>query len=215
MALSSDHQSNLLLPSPYTTGANPLGFITVKPGDRLPQIPVNSAKVNVRYHWTDAWSTDVEAVVASNAYLEGDDANLQKPVPGYVVFNAETEYQVTPHFQLYVQLDNITDNKYARPSAFIAIRPGTAPFPSSPTRDSGHRRSLLASGLGSAASSDGPRNPTRLPRPPGGPFLRDAPRCDRSTHPHQFRSKTVQHPTAAVERLANSNPRWSSNANAA
>jgi iron complex outermembrane recepter protein len=107
------YQSNLLLPSQFNPGANPLGFITVKPGDRLPQIPLNSAKLDVRYHWTDALSTDVEAVIASNAYLEGDDANLQKPVPGYVVFNAETEYQATPHFELYAQLENITDNKYA------------------------------------------------------------------------------------------------------
>jgi iron complex outermembrane recepter protein len=106
-------RSNLLFPSPFNPGASTQGFIPVAPGDRLPDIPVNSAKVDVGYHITNAWSTDVEAVVASNAYLEGDEGNLQKPVPGYVVVNAETDYQLNPHVDLYVQLQNLMNNKYA------------------------------------------------------------------------------------------------------
>jgi iron complex outermembrane recepter protein len=70
-------QSNLLLPSPFNPGANENGFISVKPGDRLPLVPLNSAKVNVGYHVTDAWSAELEAIVASNAFLQGDQANLQ------------------------------------------------------------------------------------------------------------------------------------------
>jgi iron complex outermembrane recepter protein len=121
-------QSNLLFPSPLNPGANPAGFIPVTPGDRLPNIPVNSAKIDVRYHVTDAWSTDVEAVVASNVYLEGDEGNLQKPVPGYVVFNAETSYQLSPHAELYVQLENIMNNKYAA-SGIYGDPTGNGAFP--------------------------------------------------------------------------------------
>jgi outer membrane receptor protein involved in Fe transport len=106
-------ESSLRLPSPFNPGAGAGGFIGVTHGDRLPQIPLNSAKVDLRCHITPAWSADFEAVVASNVYLEGDQANLQKPVPGYVVFNAETEYELTPHDQFYVQLQNLTNNKYA------------------------------------------------------------------------------------------------------
>ncbi len=106
-------QSNLLFPSEFNPGASPRGFIRVRPGDRLPNIPVNSAKIDVSYHITEAWSAGVEAVVASNAYLEADEANLQQPVPGYVIFNAETSYQLNPHVELYAQLENLTDNKYA------------------------------------------------------------------------------------------------------
>jgi iron complex outermembrane recepter protein len=106
-------ESNLVLPSPFNPGANPAGNIFVKPGDRLPEIPLHTAKVNLSYHITDAWSADLEVVGVSDVYLEGDQANLNKPVPGYVVFNAETEYKITPHLALYLQLQNITDNKYA------------------------------------------------------------------------------------------------------
>jgi outer membrane receptor protein involved in Fe transport len=106
-------ESNLLLPSPFNPGASAGGFIAVKPGDRLPQIPLNSAKVELRYHFAPAWSADFEAIVASNVYLQGDQANVQKPVPGYVVFNAEAEYDLSPHVEFYAQLQNLTNNKYA------------------------------------------------------------------------------------------------------
>jgi iron complex outermembrane recepter protein len=106
-------QSNLMFPSQFNPGANPDGFITVLPGDRLPSIPVNSAKVDIRYHWTDAFSTDLEAIVASNVYAEGDEANLQKPVPGYLVLDAEADYQLGKYVQLYAQLENLTNNQYA------------------------------------------------------------------------------------------------------
>jgi outer membrane receptor protein involved in Fe transport len=102
-----------LLPSPFNPGAGAGGLIAVKPGDRLSRIPLNSAKLSLRYQISAAWSAALEAIVASDLYLEGDAANLQKPIPGYVVFNAETEYQVTPHFALYVQGQNPTNNKYA------------------------------------------------------------------------------------------------------
>ena len=38
---------------------------------------------------------------------------LQKPVPGYVVFNAETEYELSKQVEFYIQLQNLTNNKYA------------------------------------------------------------------------------------------------------
>jgi iron complex outermembrane recepter protein len=106
-------QSNLMFPSQFNPGANPDGFITVLPGDRLPNIPVNSAKLDIRYHWTDAFSTDLQAIIASNVYLEGDEANLQKPVPGYIVLNAEADYELGKHVELYAQLENLTNNQYA------------------------------------------------------------------------------------------------------
>jgi iron complex outermembrane recepter protein len=107
------YQSNLMFPSQYNPGANADGFITVTPGDRLPDIPVNSAKLDVRYRWTDNFSTDLEAIIASNVILEGDEANLQKPVPGYIVLNAEADYELGKQVELYAQLENLTNNQYA------------------------------------------------------------------------------------------------------
>jgi outer membrane receptor protein involved in Fe transport len=105
--------SNLLLPSRFNPGANAAGFIPVKPGDRLPAIPLNSTKLAIGYHFSEAWSAQLEAVAASDFFLQGDAANLQKPVPGYVVFNAEASYKITPKFEIYLQLQNLANNKYA------------------------------------------------------------------------------------------------------
>jgi outer membrane receptor protein involved in Fe transport len=105
--------SNLLLPSRFNPGANPAGLIPVRPGDRLPAIPLNSAKLAIGYHFSEAWSGQLEAVAASNFFLQGDAANLQKPVPGYAVLNAETSYKITPKFEIYLQLQNLTNAKYA------------------------------------------------------------------------------------------------------
>jgi outer membrane receptor protein involved in Fe transport len=48
-------RSSLLLPSPFNPGATAGGFIAVKPGDRLPQIPLNSAKIGLRCRFSPAW----------------------------------------------------------------------------------------------------------------------------------------------------------------
>jgi iron complex outermembrane recepter protein len=106
-------QSQFAISSPYNPGANANGNITVEPGDRMPDIPLHSAKLGIGYHFSDSWSVELESVVASSQYLRGDEANLQPPLPGYIVFNAETNYRITKNLELYADIDNLLDRKYA------------------------------------------------------------------------------------------------------
>jgi iron complex outermembrane receptor protein len=105
-------QSNLTILSPSNPGANADGNIFVKPGDRLPGIPLSSAKASIGYHITDRWSVTLESILTSGEYLRGDEANLQKQLPGYAIFNARTSYQVTKNFELYLEAENILDRRY-------------------------------------------------------------------------------------------------------
>ncbi len=105
-------QSSLTILSPSNPGADSNGNIFVKPGDRLPGIPLNAAKFAIGYHITDRWSVTLESVLTSGQYLRGDEANLQKQLPGYAIFNARTSYQVTDNVELYFEAENILDRHY-------------------------------------------------------------------------------------------------------
>ena len=99
--------------SPDNPGANANGDIVVKPGDRMPNIPRSSAKLNLSYAETQSFRVAVGAQLESSQYLRGDEANLERPLPGYVVFNAEVDYQLTKNLAFYVDADNILDRRYA------------------------------------------------------------------------------------------------------
>lgn len=99
--------------SPYNPGADANGNIVVKAGDRMPNIPRSSAKFRLGYAATPSLHVAISAMAESAQYLRGDEADLRKPLPGYVVFGAEADYQITQRLQLYVDAQNILDRRYA------------------------------------------------------------------------------------------------------
>jgi outer membrane receptor protein involved in Fe transport len=44
--------------------------------------------------------------------LFGDEANLTSPVGGYVVLNLNTQYQITPHIEVFGLVQNALNAKY-------------------------------------------------------------------------------------------------------
>ena len=94
-------------------GANVNGDIFVKQGDRMPNVPRSSAKFDLGYAATPSLHLAINARVESSQYLRGDEANLQAPLAGYVVFGAEADYQLTTNLQLYAEGENILDHRYA------------------------------------------------------------------------------------------------------
>jgi iron complex outermembrane receptor protein len=89
------------------------GNIFVQPGDRMPGIPRSTAKFNLGCTPMEGLHLSLGANVESSQYLRGDEANLQAPLPGYVVVNAEAEYEIRKGLQLYVEGENILDNRYS------------------------------------------------------------------------------------------------------
>ena len=116
-------------------GSNPAGDangnITVQPGNRLPGIPANQAKLGVYYKVTDKWTVGGTAIVASGTFLFGDEANLTPKLPPYFTMNLSSSYQLTDHVQLFAWVQNVTNSKYytfgtfsPTSSVFIAQAPG-------------------------------------------------------------------------------------------
>ncbi|MFL5284750.1 MAG: TonB-dependent receptor [Rhodopila sp.] len=97
-------------------GSNPAGDananITVRPGNRLPGIPAHQGKLGLTYKVTDAWIISAAGIVQSGSYLFGDEANLTPKLPPFFTLNLSTSYQLTPHIQLFAEVDNVTNTRY-------------------------------------------------------------------------------------------------------
>jgi outer membrane receptor protein involved in Fe transport len=100
-------------PSENNPAADINGNIFVVPGDRMPGIPRSTAKFNLGYQATALFHVGLTAILESSQFLRGDEANLQAPLPGYVVFGAEADYQLTKSLNLYFEGENIFDRKYS------------------------------------------------------------------------------------------------------
>jgi outer membrane receptor protein involved in Fe transport len=110
-------------------GSNPAadanGNITINPGNRLPGVPAHQGKLGMTYKITDQWTVGGVLIAQSGQYLFGDEANLTPQVPGFVMLNLSTSYQLTPHIQLFGAVENVTDAKY---NTYGTFSPTTSVF---------------------------------------------------------------------------------------
>lgn len=99
--------------SPDNPDADANGNIFVKPGDRIPSIPRSTAKFALGYLPVAPLHVSISAIAESSQYLRGDEANLQPPLSGYVIVDAGAEYEMRQGLELYVEGQNILDQRYA------------------------------------------------------------------------------------------------------
>ena len=125
--------------------------IQVKPGDRMPGVPLHNLNATLSYLVTPKWQVSLIGVAHSMSFVRGNENNkhqagvitydtievdsggtIQVPrrvtsnpgtVDGYVTFNFRTSYQFTPEWRLGLQINNIFDKEY-----FSAGRLGRNPF---------------------------------------------------------------------------------------
>ena len=105
-------QSPFTEDSPLNPAANANGQIQVVPGNQLPGVPRHRLKLGLSYHVTDAWTVGGAVIASSGQYLFGDEANLTSPIGGYVVLNLNTQYQITPHIEVFGLVQNALNAKY-------------------------------------------------------------------------------------------------------
>jgi len=155
--LSATYQSNEILNgSGNNTNDSALsgypglnGNIYVHPGNRIPLIPKNTGKAYAVWQATHKLMFDMDEVVASSSYARGNENNAYAAdgvfylgpgvSPGYAVTNFRARYDLTRHFYLALQIDNLFDKHYYT-AAQIANTAFTAqgavqsmPFPAYPT----------------------------------------------------------------------------------
>ena len=111
-------QSALLLPSPSNPFQDADGNIQVVPGDHLPGIPLHRIKAGVDYKILPNWIIGASVKFASNSYYYGDESNQNPPVPSYQVFGLHSSFKVARWFEVFGNIDNLLNKKYATYGVF-------------------------------------------------------------------------------------------------
>lgn len=106
-------ESNLTILSSNNPAADANGDIAVQPGDRLPEVPLHTVKFGVGYSLPWRIHVGLDTLGVSSRYLRGDEANLQKPLPGYATLNARASWQMTHSLSFYFDGENILDHRYS------------------------------------------------------------------------------------------------------
>jgi outer membrane receptor protein involved in Fe transport len=146
--LAADHNSSSV--ENYAGNYDYGRLIQVKPGNRMPGVPLHNLNATLTYELTPKWQVGLTAVAHSTSYVRGNENNehqkgvviydtidtmsgrVQVPrktttnpgsVPGYMMFNFQTSYQLAPEWRLGLQVNNIFDKEY-----FSAGRLGRNPF---------------------------------------------------------------------------------------
>jgi outer membrane receptor protein involved in Fe transport len=98
------------------------GTITVNPGNRIPLIPKQTGKAYAIWQATHRLMFEMNEVIASSSYARGNENNAYSAdgvyylgpgvSPGYAITNFRAHYDLTRHFQLALQIDNLFNHDY-------------------------------------------------------------------------------------------------------
>jgi len=113
--IDARYRSSFEAASPNNSAADASGGIVVHAGDRIPGIPMQSAKLRIDWDVAPGASLGASFVAASSQYAVGDDNNADRGgrVPGYFVVHLDAQYAVTPRVTVFAQVDNVFDRRYA------------------------------------------------------------------------------------------------------
>jgi outer membrane receptor protein involved in Fe transport len=121
-------QSSFTVNAPSNSSADAAGNILVHPGDRIPLIPRQTARLILDYAFGERWDVGGNLVAASGSYLHGNENNANQAggtnaaglrilgsgwVGGYGVVNLRAAYRISDHAELFARLANLFDRWYA------------------------------------------------------------------------------------------------------
>jgi outer membrane receptor protein involved in Fe transport len=106
-------RSALALQSPNNPSADGNGNIFVRPGDRIPGVPLHMLKARIGWQPTEALHIRLDGSYSSSRFLGGDQSNSQPPLLSFFVADADIDYEIYPHVSLYFEGENLFDRHYA------------------------------------------------------------------------------------------------------
>jgi outer membrane receptor protein involved in Fe transport len=114
-AIDARFRSTFEAESPANSEADANGAIIVRPGNRIPGIPVHSAKMRIDWDAAPGLAVGASLVAASSQYARGDENNADRAgrVPGFLVVSLDAEYRVASRVTVFAQVDNLFDRRYA------------------------------------------------------------------------------------------------------
>ena len=86
--------------------------IAVTQGDRLPGVPVHSAKFGITGTVRDRLALGLNLRAQSGQFLRGDEANLLTPIPGFMIANVQARQRIVGPATAIVEVQNIFDANY-------------------------------------------------------------------------------------------------------
>lgn len=111
--VAATYRVALILNSPQNPHADSHGDIQVRVGDALPGVPAHRIKLSGDYRVASHWVVGADLVYESEQYLRGDEANQMKPLPGFAVLNLHCRLDLNAHVELFANLANALDARYA------------------------------------------------------------------------------------------------------
>ena len=112
--IDATFRSAFIAASPNNSTADGSGAIAVNPGNRMPGIPADSAKLRAEWDLSERAALGVTVVYASSQYAHGDENNQDRhsSVPGYALANLDAQFRLTPDLLLFANVDNVTNRRY-------------------------------------------------------------------------------------------------------
>ena len=108
------YESAFLEQSASNSSADASGNIQVRPGDRLPNIPVWTAALSAQYMPTERWTLRGQLVAYSDRYAQGNENNqdARGRVGGFAVVNFGTRYRVNSRWRIDLSIHNLFNRVY-------------------------------------------------------------------------------------------------------
>ena len=112
--IAATFESRLALPSDsrINSAANANGELIVEPGDRLPGLPLHSAKLGISYAWLRDWTIAIESILSSSRFFLGDQGNDQEPIAGYGILNLRSNYPINDRLEIFATVNNLLNRRY-------------------------------------------------------------------------------------------------------
>ena len=96
--------------------------IEVKPGNRIPGVPLHNFKLNVVARPAAGWTIASTLTAYSKQYVRGNENNAHQPggafggwgaVGGYALVDLTASYDIGPRWQLFAKVSNVLDREYS------------------------------------------------------------------------------------------------------
>ncbi|HEX7273679.1 MAG TPA: TonB-dependent receptor [Casimicrobiaceae bacterium] len=112
--IDATFRSSFVAASPNNSTADANGAITVNPGDRIPGIPADSAKLRIDWDVNERCLLGASFVYASSQYAHGDENNQDSHgrVPGYAFANLDGQVKLTNELLLFATVTNVFNRQY-------------------------------------------------------------------------------------------------------
>jgi outer membrane receptor protein involved in Fe transport len=112
--IDATFRSSFVAASPNNSTANVDGAILVSPGNRIPGISADSAKLRADWDVNAQLSLGATLVAASSQYAHGDENNQDShgPVPGYAYTSFDAQLKLDSSLLLFANVTNVFNRRY-------------------------------------------------------------------------------------------------------